>query len=94
MDTSSISIGTPLKNDKGIYKDEIESPDRDIEGVHVSNNPKLFERMEATSESDEYCMIVDLVLESLTPVSSFKVEHLPLAVVIEGESKIETTNKA
>ena len=75
--SSSIAIGTPLKNDKGIHMDEIESSDMDIDGVHVSKNPRISQNIEAKIESDEYFMIVDSVPKNVTLVPPFKVEHLP-----------------
>ena len=89
MATSSIAIGTPLKNEKGIHKDEIESSDIDIDGVHVSKMPRLSQSKEVESKSEEDCMIVDSVLESVTLVPTFKVKYLYLAVILKGESKLE-----
>jgi hypothetical protein len=51
MASSSISIGMPLKNGKGIHRDKLESSDMDIDGVHVSKKPKISPNMEAEIES-------------------------------------------
>lgn len=63
MATFSIFVGTPLKVDKGIHRAEIESSDMDIDGIHVSKKPNLSQSKEVATESDEDCMIVDLVLK-------------------------------
>ena len=41
IDTSSIAIGTPLENYKGIHRDEIESSCMVIDGVLVSKKPSF-----------------------------------------------------
>ena len=38
-------------------------------------------------------MIVDLVLESVTSVLAFKVEHLYSFIILKGESKVENRNQ-
>ena len=42
MATSPTVIGTPLKNEKWIHMDEIESLDMDIDGVDVIKKTRLY----------------------------------------------------
>lgn len=52
MFTSSIAIGTPLKWDKEIHRPDIESSDMEIDGIHISKKPKLFQDKEVVIEDD------------------------------------------
>jgi hypothetical protein len=40
MYASSICIGTPLKDDRGVHRAEIENSDMDIDGVHVKKKSR------------------------------------------------------
>lgn len=52
---------------------EVESIDLDIDGVHINKKFKLSHQ----SETEEDCMIVGLVPESITHVSYFNIEKIP-----------------
>ena len=45
--------------------------------------------MEAETKSDVDYMIVDLFLESVTKVPTFKLKHLPLVVILKRQTKEE-----
>ena len=91
--SSPITIGTPLKNDKGIHRSKVESLDMDRDGVHVCKKPRFSQRKGIETESDEDCMIVDLGPENVISMPTFKVENIPSGVVIKGESKVEIENQ-
>ena len=73
-----------MKGEKEIHRPEIESSDMEIDGIHIIKNPKLYQDKGAITESDDDCMIVDSVPDSVTLVQTFKVEHLPSAIVLKG----------
>ena len=67
-----MAIGTPLKQDKGIKRSEIESSNMDIDEVHINKKFKFSHESEIKTKED--CMIVDPVPESITQVSTFNIE--------------------
>lgn len=81
MFSYSIDIGTPLKGDKEIHRLEVESSDKEIDGIHVRKRPKLSQDKESIVESDDDYMIVYSIPRSITSMPSFKVEHFPSAIV-------------
>jgi hypothetical protein len=84
--SSSKALGTQLNQVEQTLKSELEGLDVDFDEVCVNKRPKLSSNNEDEVEKD--CMIIDPVLESLEKILAFKIEKIPLVVVLIEQAKL------